>query len=144
MQQIFFMEGIATMDEKARKQILGDNAHKVEGGIKYLKVLSPEELDIKRETLTDNAITLSEQEDELTGIKAGYKAKMDPLRKANKELLGEIKTKQTQVEGTLYHIANHDSGMMETYDELGSLVSSRRLRPDEKQATLFNLKAVNS
>lgn len=143
MQQQFFMQGMETMEPKARQQILTDNAHTVEE-TKYLKPLTQEELDVKRETLTDNAISLSEQEDELTEIKGKYKVKTDPLRKANKELLNEIKTKQETVEGTLYHIANHDMGMMETYDDQGVLLSSRRLRPDEKQATLPFLKAVNN
>ena len=64
---------------------------------------------------------------------------MKPLKEANRVRLSEIKTKQTTVEGTLYHIPNYDESMMETFDENGELVSSRRLRPEEKQGTVFSL-----
>lgn len=66
------------------------------------------------------------------------------MKQTNKRLLTEIKTKQTDVDGTLFHMANHDDGMMEIYDQDGDLVSSRRLRPEEKQGTIFSLpKVVN-
>jgi hypothetical protein len=41
-------------------------------------------------------------------------------------------------------LANHEDGMMETYDNEGYLISTRRLRPEEKQGTIFSLpKALN-
>lgn len=126
-----------------RKMILQQNADNIEQ-TEYLKALSPEELDVKRETLTENAIKLSEFEDEKKEAMQEFKLKMDPLAKANKELLTEIKTRQAKVDGTLYHLANHEEGMMETYDENGEMIASRRLRPDEKRQTIFSVnKAVN-
>lgn len=109
----------------------------------YLRDLSQEELDNKRETLVDNLIKASNLEDELNEIKDGYKTKMKPLKDANKILQQEVKTRKEQVSGNLYHMANHEDGMMETYDENGDLVSTRRLRPEEKQARLFVAKAVS-
>ncbi|GAA4328308.1 hypothetical protein GCM10023184_18120 [Flaviaesturariibacter amylovorans] len=105
----------------------------------YLKPLSPEELDLKRETLTDNAIKLSEMEDKKKEVMAEFKRDMDPLAQANKALLTEIKTRQAKVFGQLYHMANHEEGMMETYDENGELVGSRRLRPNERRQVLFTI-----
>ena len=73
-----------------------------------------------------------------------FKLKMDPLKTLNKTLLTEIKTKQSTCDGILYHMANHDEGFMETYDGEGYLISTRRLRPDEKQGSIFSLaKASN-
>ena len=75
---------------------------------------------------------------------ADFKLRTDPLNTANKTLLTEIKTKQTTVDGTLYHMANHEEGWMETYDHDGMLIATRRLRPEEKQGTIFSLgKAAN-
>lgn len=122
--------------DRDRKTLLEENADKIEK-TDYLKPLSPEDLDIRRETLTDNAIALSEMEDEKKDTMADFKAKMDPLTKHNKLLLSEIKTRQAKCEGTLYHMANHEEGMMETYDETGEMILSRRLRPEEKQKTIF-------
>lgn len=121
-----------------RKRLLQQNADSIQD-TEYLKALSPEELDIKREQLTENAIKFSELEDEKKEVMREFKEKMDPLSRANKELLTEIKTRQSKVNGILYHMANHEEGMMETYDEGGELVASRRLRPDEKRQTIFSL-----
>lgn len=128
---------------KERLMMLQENAAKVEQTT-YQRVLSPDELAARREDLADNCIKLNQQEDELKEIKDSFKAVMDPLKAKNKCLLTEIKTKQSTVDGTLYHLANHEDGMMETYDSEGLLISSRRLRPEEKQGTIFQLaKAAN-
>jgi len=99
---------------------------------------------VKREQLTENAIKLSEFEDEKKEAMQEFKLKMDPLSKENKSLLTEIKTRQAKVEGTLYHMANHEDAMMETYDENGEMVASRRLRPDEKRQNLFALNKASN
>ncbi len=128
------------LNPEVRKQLLEDNADKTEN-TSYMRPLTPEELDVKREQLTENCIKLSEFEDEKKEAMAGFKLKMDPLVKDNKWLLTDIKTRQTQVTGMLYHIADQEDGMMETYDENGELIGSRRLRPEEKQGKLFIAKA---
>lgn len=128
----------AEMPVEARRQILRDHADSLED-TKYQKPLSTDVLDVKRELLTDNAILLSQYDDELTQIRKDFKVKMEPLRRENKELLAQIKTRQETVEGRLYHLANHTTGFMETYDDDGVLVSTRRLRPDEKQAQIFSI-----
>jgi hypothetical protein len=129
--------------QKERTMLLQENASKVEVTT-YQKVLSPDELAARREDLADNCIKLNQFEDELKEVKDTFKLRMDPLKTFNKTLLTEIKTKQTSIDGTLYHLANLEEGMMETYDGEGYLISTRRLRPDEKQGTIFSFaKAVN-
>lgn len=119
-----------------RLQLLKDNCDDREETT-YYKDLSQDDLDIKRESLSDNLVKLSEWEDELTDIKKEHKVKSDPLKVQNKILLTEIKTRKQEVTGVLYHIADHEQVIMETYDEQGEFVSSRRLRPNEKQPKLF-------
>jgi hypothetical protein len=128
---------------KERLMILQENASKVEQTT-YQKSLSAEDLAGRREDLADNCIKLNSFEDELKEVKDDFKLKMDPLKNHNKTLLTEIKTKQTTVDGTLFHLANLEDGMMETYTEEGELISSRRLRPEEKQTSIFNLKKVGN
>ncbi len=123
---------------KERLMIMQENAAKVEVTT-YQKVLTADELSARREDFVDNCEKLGKLEDELKEIKDDFKLRTDPLSKANKKLLTEIKTKQTSVDGTLYLMANHEDGMMETYDNDGFLVSTRRLRPEEKQANIFSL-----
>lgn len=123
---------------KDRLMILQESAAKIEQTT-YQKTLSADELAARREDLADDCIKLNQFEDELKEVKDDFKTKMDPLKAANKIRLTEIKTKQTSVDGTLFHIANYDEGMMETYDNEGFLISSRRLRPEEKQGTIFSM-----
>lgn len=123
---------------KERLMILQENAAKVEQTA-YQKNLSADELAARREDLADNCIKLNALDDELKEIKDDFKLKIDPLKTKNKTLLTEIKTKQTTIDGTLFHMANHEDGMMETYDQEGMLIGTRRLRPEEKQGTIFSL-----
>lgn len=136
-----FMPDVSDPAEKLR--LLRDNCDEREETT-YVKPLSQEELDIKRESLADNCIELARLDDELKEIKSDYKGKMDPMKDDNKTLCQQIKTRQEEATGQLFHFNNHDDGMRYTYDENGELVSSRRLRPDEKQKRIpFIAKAIN-
>lgn len=129
---------------KERLMILQENAQKIEVTT-YQKNLTDYELAVKREDLAENHIKLDQFEDEFSEVKQNFKLKVKPLKNANKVILAEIKTKQTSVDGTLFHMANHEDGMMEIYDQEGILISSRRLRPEERQGAIFSLKtAINS
>jgi len=124
--------------EHMRLQALTDSADSIETTT-YYKPLTQDELDGKRELYFDNQIKLSGFSEELADIKAGFKDKMKPLQQENTILLTEVKTKQSEINGTLYHLANHDTGFMETYNENAELISTRRLRPTEKQKTVFQI-----
>lgn len=124
------------LSPKERTIALQEHASKIDQTT-YQKPLSADELALRREDFVDNCEKLGKFEDELKAIKDDYKLKTEPLTRINKILLGEIKTRQTTVDGILYRLANQDEGMMETYDADGFLVETRRLRPEEKQARLF-------
>lgn len=120
-------------DLSERLRLLKENCDSSET-TSYVRNLSQDELDFKRESLTDNCIQLNEYEDELKTVKADFKDKMEPLKDANKLLLRQIKTRQEELKGTIFNYADHIDGMMYTYDENGDLVGSRRLKPEEKQS----------
>lgn len=132
MAKIFMPE----MSDQERLQVLRNNADHVEETT-YEKDLTQEELEGKREEFVDNSIKVSTLEDEFNEEKAKFKGKIEPMKMRNKILQQEVKTKKQKVNGTLFHMANHDSGYMETYEESGELHATRRLRPDERQARLF-------
>jgi hypothetical protein len=139
MSKIFMPE----VSAEERLNILRNNADKVEQTT-YEKELTEDELIAKREQFVDNSIAVSKLEDELSEKKKEYKSKIDPLKLINRALQYEVKTKKTEVKGTIFHMADHTNGYMETYDESGEMVASRRLRPDERQGRLYiPPKAVN-
>ena len=104
----------------------------------YYKPLTEDELNEKREVIADNCIKLSDLSEEKKEAMKGFKDTMEPLQLENAKILSEIRTKMVEKEGTVYHIADFDNKMMETYDENGILVSSRRLKPNEMQKTIFD------
>jgi hypothetical protein len=126
------------LPEADRLRVLQTNADKIEETT-YQKPLTEDELNMRREILTDNSIRLGDLEEAKKTATRVFKDQIDPLKAANKDLLLELRTKQAKVEGKLYMMANHEDGMMETYDEQGILIESRRLRPEEKQQNIFSL-----
>lgn len=126
----------ADVPPEKRQQLLADNCDDHEK-TSYLKDLSGEELDIKRETLSGNCIKVFHLEEELKAIKEDFKSRINPLREQTKELCKQVETRKEEVNGILFHFADHENSIMNTYDEMGEFVSSRRLRPEEKQARLF-------
>lgn len=119
-----------------RGRLLADNCYSRDD-MSYMKTLTPEELDIKRETLAENMINLYGLEEELKEIKEGFKDRMDPIKESNREICEAVKTGKEEVKGVLYHFTDHVESVMNTFDERGEFVQSRRLKPEEKQAKLF-------
>lgn len=128
------------MSKEDRLAMLQDYSDHILKDVPYQKLLTPEMVDAKRESHSDNAIELADLEAELDEKKGEYKKKMDPLRANIKQLLQEIRTKQENKRGNLYEIANHHTGFMEIYDSEGEWISARKLRPDERQGNLYNNK----
>lgn len=131
------------MPPEQRLQLLKDNADDHEETT-YFRELTQTELDIKREELTENLITISSLDEILDKAKTEYKAEANPIKLENKKLLTEVKTRRSEVTGILFHIADHDAGVMETFNEIGEFISSRRLKPHEKQKKLFSIEDRNN
>lgn len=129
-----------------RLRLLIDNCDNREEG-PYMKELNAEELDFKRESITENYITLNDLDEDLAKVKQDFKKKTDPLKLKNKALLKEVKTRKEERKGWLFSFFNLEEGIVNIYDEKGEFISSRRLDPLErvKQAKLFiaHPKAVN-
>lgn len=120
------------VNPEQRLQLLNENCDKQEQ-TSYFKDLTLEDLDVKHKQLSDNLIEAFKLEDELAKVKKEFKDQLDPLKVARKMLAREISTGKQEIDGVLFHMANYEDNIMETYDERGEFVSARRLRPDEKQ-----------
>lgn len=135
MKQNLFPEGMPAKDRRDNLQAM---AHSIENTSYYVN-LTQDELDVRREKLTDNFIKISDIKNELDQVTKKLKSEQKPLIEENAELLQNIKTKTEEKSGVLYHVDDQEAGMMNSYDEDGYLVSSRRLRPDEKQSSIFSI-----
>ena len=123
---------------RERLNILEQNADGVEETT-YQKPLTEEAMVEKKDVLTKNSIDLYDLDEQKKDAVKVFKEKIDPLRKINNKLLSEIRTGQETVTGKIFHLANFDDGMMETYDAEGFLIGSRRLKPNEKQGNLLKV-----
>lgn len=126
-----------------RKQLLIDNCDHHEE-TNYMRDLDQDEINERMSSLSKNLIAISKQDDILDEHKEVHKGVTKPLKLSNAKLLEEIKNRKTEVEGTLYYIADHENGVMEVYNENGEFQHSRRLRPEEKQARLFQVGKTGS
>lgn len=128
----------ADMPAKERKDNLQAMAHSIENTSYYVN-LTQDELDVRREKLTDNFIKISDLDTELKSVTKRLKSEQKPLIEENTDLLHNIKTKTEQKSGVLYHVDDQEDGTMYSYDEEGTLITSRRLRPDERQCSIFSI-----
>lgn len=128
MNKNMFEENVPLND---RLQRLKDNSDTQEHG-PYVRNLTQDELDQRRESLADNCIEKSRLEGELKAVKAKFKGEIEPLNSENALLCREIKTKQAEFEGHTLGFADQENGMMNFYDDRGDWIGSRRLKPEEK------------
>lgn len=135
MKQNLFPDGMPAKDRRDNLQAM---AHSIENTSYYVS-LTQDELDVRREKLTDNFIKIADLEATLKATTKMLKAEQKPMVEENSSLMQTIKTKTEEKSGVLYHVDDQEAGMMHSYDEDGYLVASRRLRPDEKQSSIFSI-----
>lgn len=121
-----------------RLQVLKEQHHSAEQTT-YFRPLSEEELVEKRETYFQNEEKRITLDEEMKVARSVYKKEVTTLKEENRTYMQEIRTKQEQRKGTLFHMANHETGYMETYNEQGEFISTRKLRPNEKQTNIYQM-----
>lgn len=129
---------LQNLSKKDRVDNLQTMAHSVEETT-YYRQLTPSELEVRQEKFIANTMKINDLETKKKSFVATTTSEQKPLKIESVELLQTLQTKSEKVEGVLYHIDDQDEGMMNSYDEDGNLVSSRRLRPDEKQSSIFSI-----
>jgi hypothetical protein len=120
------------------RQILEDNADEIQTG-SYVKSLTENEVQCKKDALSDDFIEFARLKAELKAVQDEYKAKLAPLGIAMQENSEAIKTRSEEVNGTLYVYKDMEAKMVGYYDAQGLLVNSRRLRQDEMQITTMQV-----
>ncbi len=119
-------------DQKDRIQALLESAEKVVPNDEYYAALSPEQLDLKREQFSLNAIELNKIAEKKKEKMDEFKEQMKPLEVVYDALLAEITMGKEKREGRLFILRDDENSIMATYDENGDWVSDRRQTPEEK------------
>lgn len=121
--------------EEAREAMLEANAYTVEEQ-ELEKHFSHEEVDEMRKEYMDNSIAIRNATAELNRAKDVHKAKTADPTKNNQYLIEKIKNGFVLVPQTVYLMEDHTEGMIGTYDRFGNLISSRRMKPEERQTRI--------
>lgn len=121
-----------------RRRLLEDNADHIETGT-YFKVLTEDDVHLKREQLAEVSIKMNDLEQEKKDIMDAWKEKYEPEKRIKTQILDNLRTGQEQFNGKQYLIADHDAGEMLIYDEDGVLIRTRKLRPDERQGKIMGI-----
>lgn len=124
--------------ESDRRQFLEDNCDAVEE-IGYTRRFTTDELNQKKENLANISIEINDIEEEKKEAMSDFKTRLKPLDEDKKKILEQVKKKSEFVQKDCYKFIDHEAKTVGYYNELGELVSSRPIMPQEMQKTIFQL-----
>lgn len=105
----------------------------------YMKRFTPEEIQAKKEKLSNVDIALNDIEEEKKDALADFKFQMEPLKEERKELLKNIKEKAVLVSEKCFKMVDRETRMVGIYSAAGDLVDERPALADELQGTIFQI-----
>lgn len=135
------IEHLKKLSPEDRKSVLESEAISIEDG-KYEKPLTPDEILYYKDELAQSSINQAVILDEFAEIKEEYKERLKPIKEKISESIQAIKYKSVQREGRLYKLADFDDQMIHKVDELGNVIHSRKMLPEERQFRIQALKTV--
>lgn len=101
------------------------------------KELTEADLAKRRVELSDNLIRMGELKEELKKLQEEHKAAMDPIKARNAELLTDIRLGFQDVRMTVANVPDEVKGIVEFYDEEGTLVGHRKIMKGETRTMKF-------
>jgi hypothetical protein len=137
------VERLKTLSGEDRKSVLESEAIAIEEG-KYEKPLTPDELLYYKDELAQNSINQAVILDEFQEIKEEYKEKLKPIKLKISEAISAVKYKSIPKEGRLYKLADFEDQMIHKVDEMGNVIHSRKMLPEERQFRIAALKSAQS
>lgn len=130
------------LPEAARKSMLESECYKsVLEEIE--RPYTQEELEDFKDELVECSVNHANLAAELKAIQDEYKAKMKPFEVAKSQMILNLRSKVKTSMETVYLMANQVEGKMEIYDEKGVFLSSRKLRPEERQTNIHQMRQAN-
>ena len=105
----------------------------------YLKQFTPDELQQKKEQLSEASIEINDIEEEKKEILAEIKTRLEPFTTFKKELLKDIKHKASMKKEECYKFIDQTETMVGFYNSDGDLIESRPAFADELQGTIMQV-----
>jgi len=124
-----------------RFQMLQDNCVNMEDA-KLKRFYSDEEMGSLREKVTNQAIKLSDLEDQIKILVTPLKEEIKVIKLDQKVNLTQVRMGHEEIAVTLYAFEDQEEGMMGFYDQDGKLVNMRKLYPHERQTRIVDMHQV--
>jgi len=125
-----------TLSRHEKAEFLRTNATNIREG-NYFRRFTEEDLNQRKDTLVDTCIQIDIKEDQFADLKKTWGDEIKAIKKERSNLTTVIKQQGEDAEGEIFEFADHESGYMISFDIDGNEINRRRLRPEEKQQTLF-------
>lgn len=97
------------------------------------KYFTPDEMIQMRADYSMNAIVIRKATEKLNQAKDLWKVETKPQLDENEYLINNIRHGFQEVDMQVYLFADFEAGMVGYYDNTGTLIESRRMRPEERQ-----------
>lgn len=124
------------MSREQRKKAMAAAAYKVEYE-EYQTPLPSDELSAENDSYARRAIELSKLKVDFATYKRNKAAEIKAVEAEMEIQLQVIKTGKREAEGNLYMFQDLQKNDMNYYDVNGMLIRTRKIRPEERQTTIF-------
>jgi hypothetical protein len=92
-----------------------------------------DETDKIKDEFISRQVKIQHLKEQLEEMKDSFKLQIKPLELEQADALSFLRQGYDEKMQTVYLVPNHEEGLMEYYTEDGIMVTSRKLRPDERQ-----------
>jgi len=130
--------GLEYPEGVARVQFLDANCTEVEN-IGFTREFTQEEMEAMKDNLADVSIELNDLQIEKKELVKEINLKMKPKDQQRKNLLESIRKRSEYVNEDCFKFVDHEANVVGYYNSEGSLVSTRRIKPEERQTKMFKL-----
>lgn len=114
----------------------------VETNHHFLRPYTLDEVKEKRESITNITMLIDEEENKLRAIVKEKRSSIMQKKAELKTIMKSVRDQAEEVIETVYLIADQEEGVMGYYDKSGTLISTRKLMPSERNLRI-GFKAVN-
>jgi len=103
------------------------------------RVYTLEEKIQMKDHVVESSIHIKEIKAEMKAVNKEFQKGLKEHGESVSDALDRIKKGYSENDETVFMIADHDAGEMNTYDADGIYLSSRKLRPDERQTKVYSM-----
>lgn len=120
-----------------RRQLLEDSCDKIIENYTYIRRLTEEELEQIMFDHADNDLQISAIQTEMKRVVSEFKEQLKPLVKKRDEHLDKLKNKSEETIDNVFLMKDYDADKVRIYSPDGQCIEERRMRPDERQTSIY-------